>query len=295
MKTDKNILRVFILNICFSIFELIGGVFTNSVSIISDAIHDFGDAVSIGISYFLERISKKNPDNKYTYGYVRYSVLGATLTNIILIVGSILVIISSIKRFINPVFVNYDGMILFAVVGVIVNFIAVYFTSGGKSLNQKAVNLHMLEDVFGWIIVLVGSIVIKFTGINRIDSVLSMVVALFIFLSAFKELKRIVDLFLEKTPDNINIDDLKKQLLGIKDIIDIHHIHIWSIDGINNFATMHVVTKIKDIDKMKKIIKDKLMEYGISHSTIEVENMDYKCDDIECHIDSDVDECHHHH
>ena len=161
MKSDKSILGAFLLNISFSVFEFFGGIFTNSVSIMSDAIHDFGDAISIGISYFLEKISKKSPDYKYTYGYVRYSVLGALFTNIILILGSVLVLISALKRFINPVSVNYDGMIVFAIFGVIVNLGAAYFTKKGDSLNQKAVNLHMLEDCFGWIIVLIGSFVIK--------------------------------------------------------------------------------------------------------------------------------------
>ena len=139
MKTEKNILIAFLLNMCFSLFELIGGIFTNSVAIISDAIHDFGDSISIGVSYFLEKKSKKKPDNKYTYGYARYSILGAIITNTILITGSILVIINAIERIINPVDINYDGMIIFAVFGVIINFLAAYFTKEGDSLNQKAV------------------------------------------------------------------------------------------------------------------------------------------------------------
>lgn len=163
MKTEKSILIAFLLNMFFSIFEIIGGIFTNSVAIISDAIHDFGDSVSIGISYFLEKKSKKKPDDKYTYGYTRYSILGATVTNTILIIGSILVIFNAIERIINPAQINYDGMIIFAVFGVAVNFLATYFTKNGHSLNQKAVSLHMLEDVLGWLVVLIGAIVIKFT------------------------------------------------------------------------------------------------------------------------------------
>ena len=183
-KSESNILIAFILNLFFSVFELFGGIFTNSIAIISDAIHDFGDAISIGISYFLEKKSKKKPDNKYTYGYIRYSTLGALITNVILIVGSVLVIYGAIERFFNPVEINYNGMIVFAVFGVFVNFVAVYFTKGGKSLNQKAVNLHMLEDVLGWLVVLIGAIVVKFTEINRIDSVISIAVALFILVNA---------------------------------------------------------------------------------------------------------------
>ena len=128
MKTEKNILVAFLLNLAFSIVELIGGIFTNSVAIISDALHDFGDSISIGVSYFLEKKSKKRPDSSYTYGYARYSTLGAVITNTILIIGSILVIINAVGRIINPVPINYNGMIIFAIFGVIVNGLAAYFT-----------------------------------------------------------------------------------------------------------------------------------------------------------------------
>ena len=149
MKSEKNILIAFILNLNFSVFEFFGGIFTNSVAIISDSIHDIGDAVSIGISYFLEKKSKKQPDNTYTYGYLRYSVIGSIITTLILLVGSVLVVINAVKRILNPVDINYNGMIIFAIIGVVVNFLAAYFTRHGDSLNQKAVNLHMLEDVLG--------------------------------------------------------------------------------------------------------------------------------------------------
>ena len=277
MKTDKNILIAFILNMGFAIFEFIGGSITNSVAIISDSIHDMGDALSIGVSFFLERKSKKNPDDKYTYGYVRYSVIGSLITTCILLVGSILVIYNAIKRLFNPVIINYNGMIIFAVIGVIVNFIAAYYTKEGNSLNQKSVNLHMLEDVLGWFVVLIGAIIMRFTDISILDSILSILVALFILINALKNFKVILDLFLEKVPSDLSIDEIKKHLLEIKDVLNVHHIHIWSIDGYNNFATMHVV-----VNKNSKIIKDKrrekLMEHGISHVTSELETENEKCD-----------------
>ena len=237
MKTEMNILIAFILNITFSIFEFIGGILTNSVAIFSDSIHDLGDALSIGISYFLEKKSKKMANKKYTYGYVRYSVLGGVITTVILIVGSILVIFNATKRFFNPVNVNYNGMILFGVIGVILNFIAAYVTREGNSINQKAVNLHMLEDVLGWIIVLIGALIMNFTDIKIIDSIMSIGVALFVLFNALKNLKMVLDLFLVKTPVDIDIDEIKEHLLKIKDVEDIHHIHVWSIDGYNNYAT----------------------------------------------------------
>ena len=285
MKTEKNILIAFLLNMSFSIFEFIGGIFTGSVAILSDSIHDIGDAISIGISYFLERKSKKKADYKYTYGYIRYSILGSIITTVILLIGSTFVIYESVKRIINPVVINYDGMIIFAVIGFIVNFIAAYYTKDGDSLNQKAVNLHMLEDVLGWIVVLIGAIFMKFTNIGYIDSILSILVALFIFVSAFKKIKLVLDIFLEKTPKNIEIDKLKKHILKIDKVCDVHHIHVRSIDGYKNFLTMHVIVENYS-SEIKKQIKEKLKDYNISHSTIELELKDEKCNDKECFIDT---------
>ena len=293
MKTEKNILIAFVLNIAFSFFELLGGIFTNSISILSDSIHDMGDAVSIGISYVMERKSKKHADNKYTYGYVRYSVLGGVITTTILLVGSIFVIYGAIKRIINPVTVNYSGMIILAIIGVILNLIAAYVTREGDSINQKAVNLHMLEDVLGWVVVLIGAIVMHFTDIKIIDPIMSLGVALFILIHSIKNLKKVLDLFLEKTPDDIDIDELKEHLLKIKGIDDIHHIHVWSIDGYNNYATMHIVSKSKDIDKIKKEIREELEEHNICHSILETELE--ICDDQECHVEFKEHHEHHHH
>ena len=293
MKTENNILIAFILNIAFSIFEFLGGLFTNSISILSDSLHDLGDAISIGISYFMEKKSKKHADNKYTYGYIRYSVLGGVITTTILLVGSILVIVGAVKRIINPVEVNYSGMIILAIIGVILNFIAAYVTREGDSINQKAVNLHMLEDVLGWIVVLIGAIIMNFTDIRIIDPIMSIGVAIFILINSLKNLKRVLDLFLEKTPEDVDIEELKEHLLNINGVDDIHHIHVWSIDGYNNYATMHIVSKSKDINKIKKEIREELEEHNICHAILETE--DEVCDDKECHVHLKNIEHHHHH
>lgn len=293
MKTEKNILLAFILNLSFAILEFFGGIFTNSVAILSDSVHDLGDSISIGISYFLERKSKKKADNKYTYGYIRYSVLGGVITTTILLVGSLLVIINAIKRLINPVDVNYSGMIVFAIVGVCLNFIAAYITKEGDSINQKSVNLHMLEDVLGWIVVLIGAVVMKFTNISIIDPIMSIGVAVFILIHALKNLKKALDLFLEKTPEDIDIEELKKHLLKIKDVEDVHHIHVWSIDGYNNYATMHIVSKSPDIKKIKQDIRKELEEHNICHAILETE--DEVCEEKECNLEFKEHMHHHHH
>ena len=295
MKSEKNILIAFILNISFSIFELIGGLLTNSVSIMSDAIHDLGDAISIGTSVVLEKISKRKPNERYTYGYVRYSILGALITTIVLTVGSIFVIYNGIKRIINPETINYNGMIIFAIFGVVINFLAAYFTKEGNSMNQKAVNLHMLEDVLGWIVVLIGSILMKYTDINIIDSVMSIGIAAFILINTFKNLKEILDIFLEKTPKNISIDEIKHHLKEIKGIIDIHHIHIWSIDGVTNYSTMHIITEEKDTKILKSKIREEMVEHGIVHTTIEIESPDENCNEKECKVKINNEIHHHHH
>lgn len=294
MKTEKNILIAFLLNITFSIFELFGGIFTNSIAIISDAVHDVGDAISIGISYFLEKKSKKKPDNKYTFGYTRYSILGAFITNTILITGSILVIFHAIERIKKPELINYNGMLVLAMFGVTINFLAAYFTREGRSLNQKAVNLHMLEDVLGWLIVLIGAIVIRFTKFNMLDSIMSIGVAIFVLYHALKSFKEILDLFLEKTPNGIEIEKLKKHLTSIENVTNIHHIHIWSMDGINNYATLHVVTDIENIIELKNKIKEELKEHGINHSTVEIEQKGYECNEIECVVEHENKQGHHH-
>lgn len=294
MKTEKNILIAFILNLSFSVFEFFGGIFTGSVAILSDAIHDIGDAMSIGVSYFLEKKSKKQPDEIYTYGYARFSVIGSVITTLILLFGSLAVIYNAIIRIFNPIEINYNGMIIFAVVGAVVNFFAAYFTREGDSLNQKAVNLHMLEDVLGWIVVLVGAIVMRFTNISIIDPIMSIAVALFIFINAIKNLKEVLDLFLEKIPNNISIEEIKNHIKEIDGVTDVHHIHIWSMDGFHNYATMHIVSN-ENSHKIKHLIRDELKEHGIEHVTLELEKENENCHEESCHIHHEKSHYHHHH
>ena len=295
MKTEKNILIAFILNLAFSVFEFIGGVFTGSVAIISDAVHDLGDAASIGISYFLEKKSKRQPDEKYTYGYARYSVIGGVLTTMILLFGSVVVIFNALNRIAKPTEINYDGMIIFAVIGACVNFGAAFFTRDGDSLNQKAVYLHMLEDVLGWVVVLVGAIVMRFTDFALIDPIMSIGVAVFILINAIKNLKEAADLFLEKTPHGVEVEEIREHITEIDGVLDVHHIHIWSMDGQANYATMHIVTN-SDSHQIKEKVREELQEHGIFHATLELETSDEHCHETYCHIEvSKTSSGHHHH
>lgn len=295
MKSTHNILLAFILNLVFTIFEFFGGIFTGSFAILSDSIHDFGDAISIGIAYLLEKKSKKRPNSTYTYGYARYSILGALITTVILIVGSVFIIIGSTTRLFEPVEVNHDGMIIMAVIGTVVNSVAVYITHGGKNLNQRAVSLHMLEDVLGWVVILAGAIVIKITNLSILDPIMSMAVACFILFGSIRNFSEILDLFLEKTPRGISTKDLKAHLRALPDVESLHHLHLWSMDGINNYATLHVVTSSKKTEELKTAIRSEMAEHGIKHVTIELETPSEHCHDTECTPTTTTLSHHHHH
>lgn len=294
MKTERNILIAFLLNLSFSIFEFFGGIFTGSVAIVSDAVHDAGDAVSIGISYFLEKNSKKQPDETYTYGYARYSVIGGCVSTLILLIGSVIMIYNSISRMVTPTEIHYDGMIVFAIVGVCINFCAAFFTRNGRSLNQKAVNLHMLEDVLGWIVVLIGAVVMRFTDFTLIDPMMSIGVSLFILYNALRNLKEVTDLFLEKAPHHIQVEEIRKHIEEIDGVIDVHHIHVWSMDAENNLATLHVVTDCEG-HRIKDAIRDQLHKHHIGHVTIEIETSAEHCHEKHCRINTGAIALHSHH
>ncbi len=287
-------LIAFLLNLCFSIAEFVGGVFTGSIAIISDAIHDLGDAGSIGVALFLEKKSKKQPNSKYTYGYRRFSVLGSFITTLILLIGSVVVIYNAVLRIINPVTINYDGMLIFAGVGLVVNLVAALITHRGESLNQKAVSLHMLEDVLGWLVVLVGAVIMRFTDATIIDPIMSIGVALFILVSALKNMKTVLDIFLEKAPADVNFDKVKETLLSIDGVEDIHHIHLWTMNGIDHYATMHVVTD-SDSHIVKENVRHALAEFGITHCTLELELPNEDCHGEQCTLPDTMEHHHHHH
>ncbi len=294
MKTERNIGIAFVLNLAFAVLETVGGLVTGSVAIISDAIHDLGDALSIGVSYILERKSRAKPDAVYTYGYARYSVIGSAFTTLILILGSAAVIYGAVCRLIAPSPIDYNGMILFAVVGVTVNLSAAFVTRGGESLNQKAVNLHMLEDVLGWVAVLVGAAVMRFTDWAVLDPLLSIAVAIFILTHAVHNAKETIDVLLEKIPTDLSLPRLREHLCELEGVTDVHHIHVWSMDKHCHIATLHVVSNDEPA-AIKARIREELREHGIGHATVEVESVGEACEAKQCDTSYTVVSHHHHH
>ena len=293
MKTEKNIFVAFILNLVFSICEFVGGILTGSVAILSDALHDLGDATSIGVAVLLEKRSKKQADQVFTFGYARYSVVASLLTTVILIVGAVVVVVNATQKIVNPTPVNHDGMILFALFGVVVNIVATIFTSHGHSLNQKAVNLHMLEDVLGWVVVLVGAVVIKITNFWLIDPIMSLGVALFIFVGAVKNLIQVLNVFLEKAPASLSVQQVQTVAKQVVGVVDVHHVHAWTLDGQNHCVTMHVVVE-GNSTQVKGQIRHKLEHLGVVHASIEVEPVGEPCNYQQC-SSAKTSCCGHHH
>ncbi len=280
---DENILVAFFLNLFFVFVEIIGGLLTNSFAILSDAVHDCGDCAAIGFAYFMERFSNKAPDEKYTYGYRRYSLLSAIITSVILIFGSVLIIVGAIKRFSEPKEIQGLGMVLIAVFGVVINGIAVAKTHKGTGVNERAISLHLLEDVLGWIAVLIGSLFVYFFKWYFIDGLLSVLIAGFLLFESTRNIKDIFTILLEKTPDNIDVASFRAEVEKIEGVKDMHHLHIWSLDGEKTMATVHIKlsenSNLDELEKVKTRVEALAIEYFIEHITIQIDTNSKQCCD----------------
>jgi len=297
---DENILTAFILNFVFVIIELVGGILTNSVAILSDAVHDLGDCAAIGCAYVLERISKRGADERYTYGYGRYSLVSALITALILVAGSALIIYSSVRRLIDPQEIRAEGMLIIAVLGVIVNGAAVLKTSHGTGANERVISLHMLEDVLGWVVVLVGSALIWIFEIPIIDPILSLAVAAFILVCAVGNIKSVLLVLLERAPEDFDTAAYAAELMSVENVLDVHHVHVWTLDGNEPMATLHAVVPewmtSAQADTVRHSIEEKSESFGIDHLTVQLESC-HLCGERECcpHEKCVREHCHHHH
>ena len=270
-----NIKIAFFLNLCFAVIELIGGFITNSVAILSDALHDFGDSVSLGVAWYLQRKAAKPGDATYTYGYRRFSLLGAFINSVILIVGSVFVIKESVERLANPQEADAKGMILMAVIGIAFNAAAMLRLKKGSSINEKVVSLHFFEDVLGWAAVLIGALVMLFFHVPILDPILSLGIACFILFNVYRNLKPALRIILQGIPDPAMEAEIRSLILENKNVRDVHDFHLWSLDGEHSVVTMHVVVKnmmdVKEAEQVKIAIKEQLKSLHVYHATIEVE------------------------
>ena len=276
---SSNIKVAFFLNLVFSIIEIAGGLLTNSIAIISDALHDLGDSFSLALAWYFQKLSVKHGNPKYTYGYRRFSLLGALINSIVLLIGSGFVIYAAVGRLLEPQEAHAEGMFLLAILGITFNGAAMLKLKKGNSLNERAVALHLLEDVLGWIAVLIASVVMMFVYIPILDPLLSLLIACYILFNIYRNLKDTFRIILQGTPDNINESEIKENILSVKGISSVHDLHLWTIDGQYNIMTVHVVVEPEtDISSLKKTLKKILKDIGIHHPTIEMEKENEDCE-----------------
>lgn len=279
-----NLRVAFFLNLIFTIIEFIGGIYTNSLAIMSDALHDLGDSLSLGLSWYFQKLSNKGATKNYSYGYRRFSLLGAIINSIVLVVGSIFIIKEAIPRLLNPEQADAKGMMWLAILGILVNGAAVLKLKQGTSINERVVSLHLLEDVLGWVAVLIASIVMQFWDIPILDPILSLLIAVFILFNVFKNIKETMRIILQGTPKDISLDSIRNKLKMLPEIYEIHDCHVWSLDGEYNLCSVHISLKenlltLTDAISVKKKVRKLLYEeFGLEHITLELEPSSEDCE-----------------
>ena len=284
--TDNNIGLAFGLNLGFAIFELFGGLWVNSIAVISDALHDFGDSLSLGIAWYFKRLSRRQKDNRFTYGYQRYALLGAIITMIVLVVGSVIILWEAFPRLLHPTIPNSTGMSVFAIVGIVVNGFAVLRLKGYSSLSEKAITWHLMEDLLGWIAVLIVSVILKFTDWYFLDPLISILITIFILYKVIGNFRATMAVFLQSAPANIDNDKIVAHLSQLEKVKSAHHTHIWSLDGEHHVLTTHIVveadTSKDEVLMIKNRIKELAEKYNFEHLTVEIEyegeDCSMKCD-----------------
>lgn len=272
MKSSRNMTIAFLLNFSFAIIEFIFGLLFNSSAVLADAVHDTGDALAIGLSTLFEKISTKKEDREYTLGYKRYSLLGAMLTSVILLVGSTLVIVENIPKLFAPEKVNYDGMLVLGIVAIVVNTAASRVVSHGHSHNESILSLHFLEDILGWIAVIVVSLILRFTDWYFLDPLLSLFIAGFILSQALPKFWENIQIFLDHVPNDVDLSQLYQEIAALENVRAITQLNVWTTDGLEKFAMLHICLENPNLlAETQDTLRWKLHAYGIAKVTIQTD------------------------
>lgn len=271
MSSSKNTFIAFLLNLSFSIIEFIFGWLFGSSAILADAVHDLGDALAIGSSAIMQTYANKPADKFYPFGYKRWNILAALLTSSILIIGSSLILVENIPNLFHPQPVNQDGMLILGIIAVIINFFASRIVKNGHSHNESILSLHFLEDILGWLAVILVSIILQFTDWYFLDPLLSLGIAIFILAKALPKAWNNVKILLETSPQGVNLEEVKGVLLTLENVHEITQLNVWTMDGYEHCATVTVtLTNPAVADKTKAKIRNSLITFGIVQSTIEI-------------------------
>lgn len=272
MKSSRNMTIAFLLNFSFAIIEFIFGLLFHSSAVLADAIHDTGDALAIGLSTFFEKISTRKEDRNYTLGYKRYSLLGALLTSVILLIGSTLVIVENVPKLLAPEKVNYDGMLVLGIVAIVVNTAASRVVSHGHSHNESILSLHFLEDILGWLAVILVSLILRFTDWYFLDPLLSLVIAGFILSKALPKFWENIQIFLDHVPSDVDLSQLYQEIAVLENVRAITQLNVWTTDGLEKYAMLHICLENPNLlAETQAVLRQKLLAYGIAKVTIQTD------------------------
>lgn len=283
---SDNIKVAFFLNLGFAVIEVFGGLWINSMAILSDALHDLGDSLSLGLAWYFERLATKGRDANYSYGYKRFSLMGAVINSVILLVGAVFVLTVAVPRLLHPEAVYAPGMIGLAVLGVVVNGAAAFRLNKGDSLNERVAMLHLMEDVLGWAAVLVGGIVMYFFDLPIIDPLLSLIITGYVVYNVARNLRQSLKILLQGTPAQMDVPALQQRLEQVPTVESVHDLHVWTLDGTNHILTMHAVVDaqlpLQEAEEVKRQIRAALADQHIHHATIELEAQGEACGQPDC-------------
>jgi cobalt-zinc-cadmium efflux system protein len=278
---QKSLIATLFITSGIMILEVIGGLISNSLALLSDAWHMLSDLTALLLCFMAGKIALKPPTKDKTYGYYRVEVLSALVNGIMLVLIAIFISYEAFNRFIHEVKVKSLEMLIIAVIGLIANLLSISFLSKHSlNLNIKAAFLHVLGDAISSIGVIIGALTIFFTGWHFIDPIIGLIISAIIIYGTGKMLYTILHILLEGTPKHIDINELKESIKNIDGIIDVHDIHVWSITSYIHCLSAHLTVKpwaIKDLNAMLNKVKQILeSKYGITHSTLQFEEEGYK-------------------
>ena len=272
MKAKYTVWVAFFLNLSYAIVEFIAGGIFGSSAVLADSVHDLGDAIAIGISAFLETISNREEDRQYTLGYKRFSLLGALVTAVILITGSILVILENIAKIFHPQSVNDEGIFWLGIIAIIINVLASLVIRKGQTKNESILSLHFLEDTLGWVAVILMAIVLRFTDWYILDPLLSIAISFFVLSKALPRFWSTLKIFLDAVPEGVDIQKIKTDLAELDHVASINQLNLWTMDGLEKNAIVHVCLKeMEHMETCKESIRIFLKDCGFQNITIEVD------------------------
>ena len=272
MKAKYTVWLAFFLNLTYAIVEFIAGGVFGSSAVLADSVHDLGDAIAIGISAFLESISNREEDSHYTLGYKRFSLLGAMVTAVILMTGSVLVILENITKIFHPQPVNDEGILWLGIIAVSINVLASLVIRKGQTKNESILSLHFLEDTLGWVAVILMAIVLRFTDWYILDPLLSLVISFFILSKALPRFWSTLKIFLDAVPEGVDIQKIKTDLAELDHVASINQLNLWTMDGLEKNAIVHVCLKeMEHMETCKESIRIFLKNCGFQNITIEVD------------------------